>query len=168
MSISAAQCRAARALLDWSQEQLAKNAHVSRATIADFERNFREPIRNNMISIASALEAAGITFIGEDDEGAGVRFRKVEIEYNTNLKVLDIGLSMSIRYKGEPYQVVVPDEVLNDLDRTNYYTVEDKKKSFSEHLPVFLCAAEDSIKNGCISDHNFIVLIHEKLPLELF
>ena len=50
MTISAAQCRAARALLNWTQDQLAQNAQVARATIADFERNTRMGMmRQNLI-----------------------------------------------------------------------------------------------------------------------
>ena len=55
--ISAAQCRAARAILNWSQDELATNAQVARATVADFERRERDPVRNNMFSIISAFEA---------------------------------------------------------------------------------------------------------------
>ena len=70
MNISAAQCRAARALLSWSQEELSRNAQVSRAAIADFELNKRTLMRQNLISVRCALEAGGITFISENGEGA--------------------------------------------------------------------------------------------------
>ncbi len=42
-------CRAARALLGWSQNDLASRAGVSRSTIADFERGSRKPISGTMI-----------------------------------------------------------------------------------------------------------------------
>ena len=38
MSLSPAQCRAARALLNWTQEDLVRNSKVTKKTIADFER----------------------------------------------------------------------------------------------------------------------------------
>jgi transcriptional regulator with XRE-family HTH domain len=44
-----AHCRAARALLGWSQNDLASKAGVSRSTIADFERGSRKPISRTMI-----------------------------------------------------------------------------------------------------------------------
>ena len=69
MAISAAQCRAARALLNWSQEQLAENAQVARATLADFEREGRVPMRQNLLAIVAALEAAGVAFIPENGAG---------------------------------------------------------------------------------------------------
>src|SRR5271156_1580981 len=120
VSISASQCRAARALLDWSQDKLAENAHVARATIADFERNARMPMRNNLVSIVSALEAAGVAFIPENGEGAGVRFRKIELEYSNTVKTRDHDVLLSVRYKGQPYRVVIPREITDDIDRTTH------------------------------------------------
>lgn len=55
--------RAARALLAWSQQDLAKAAGVGASTVADFERGSRTPIANNAQAIRSALEAAGICFL---------------------------------------------------------------------------------------------------------
>ena len=56
-------CRAARALLDVSQEELARRAGVARLTIADFERGARKPIAASLAAIRSALEAAGVDFL---------------------------------------------------------------------------------------------------------
>jgi len=76
-TISSAQCRAARALLDWSQGQLAKQAGIARTTLADFERDVRAATRSTTISIINALEVAGVTFVQErKNAGAGVRFRQ--------------------------------------------------------------------------------------------
>ena len=55
-------CRAARAILDWTQGELAQYAHIARSTLADFERGTRVPFRNNIIAIITAFEAAGVTF----------------------------------------------------------------------------------------------------------
>ena len=60
--ISAAQMRAGRALLGWSQADLAKRANVGPSTVADFERGQRTPIANTAAAMKSALEEAGITF----------------------------------------------------------------------------------------------------------
>lgn len=164
MSISAAQCRAARALLDWTQDQLAENAHVARATVADFERNARMPMRNNRVSIVSALEAAGVAFIRENDEGAGVRFRKVELEYNTNVKPRDGGVVVSVRYRGTPYSIVISQEIIDDIDRTIYNTFEAKVIAVQNHFPVFLRAAEETIISGQILDDDFVYLTRANFP----
>lgn len=74
------QCRAARSLLNWSQEELAAKSEVSRPTIAEFERGNRTPYAPNLRVITRAFEEAGVIFIAEDKEslggGAGVRLRK--------------------------------------------------------------------------------------------
>ncbi len=73
MTISSAQCRGARAMLNWSQEELSKKAHVARATIADFEREFRKPIANNLLAIQKALEKGGVEFIQNEGNGEGIK-----------------------------------------------------------------------------------------------
>ncbi len=56
------QVRAGRALLAWSQRDLAKAAGIGTSTVADFERGSRTPIANNAQAIRAALESAGIAF----------------------------------------------------------------------------------------------------------
>lgn len=55
--------RAARALLAWSQQELAKAAKVATSTVADFERGQRTPVANNAQAIRAALESAGVQFL---------------------------------------------------------------------------------------------------------
>jgi DNA-binding transcriptional regulator YiaG len=57
-----AQSRAARAWLEWSQDQLAKAANVGVSTVRDFEAGRREPTRNNLTAMKAALEKGGISF----------------------------------------------------------------------------------------------------------
>ena len=71
-----AQCRAARGLLNWSQEQLAAAANVSATTLRNFERGATIPMPNNMAALSAALAAAGIIFIAQNGEGPGVRLKK--------------------------------------------------------------------------------------------
>lgn len=75
MVISREQCRAARALLEWTQDRLAETASVSKKTIVDFEAGRRTPYDRTIADLVRALESAGIAFIGENGGGAGVRFR---------------------------------------------------------------------------------------------
>ena len=168
MPISPSQCRAARALLDWSQDQLAENAQVARATIADFERNARVPMRNNMVSIVSSLEAAGIAFISENGEGAGVRFLKVELEYSNTVRTRNQDVLLSVRYRGKPYRVVIPREVTDDIDRTNHRTTDQRVKAVQNRLPMFLRAAEEAIISGQYATAEEVVLHHDLFPAGTF
>lgn len=63
MSISPAQCRAARGLLNLTQVQLAHLSRVSLRTIVSFEKGTRVPIPANASAIQSALEGAGVNFV---------------------------------------------------------------------------------------------------------
>jgi transcriptional regulator with XRE-family HTH domain len=56
------QVKAGRALLAWSQQELATEARVSPSTIADFERGVRTPVANNAQAIRDALERKGLQF----------------------------------------------------------------------------------------------------------
>jgi hypothetical protein len=72
------QIRAARALLRWSAEDLARESAVSVATIRRAELTDEETLMNaaNDLAIRRALEAAGIEFIDENGGGPGVRLKK--------------------------------------------------------------------------------------------
>jgi len=63
LHITASQVRAARALLAWSQQDLAKAANVAVSTVADFERDARSPMAANIQAIRTSFEAQGITFL---------------------------------------------------------------------------------------------------------
>jgi predicted transcriptional regulator len=74
--ITPAQCRAARALLDWSQQDLAIHASVAIVTVHQLEAGLSQPRRATLDVIRRALEAAGVEFIDENGGGPGVRLRK--------------------------------------------------------------------------------------------
>jgi len=73
-----AQIRAARALIRWSAEDLAREASVSVATIrrAELTEKATLLIPATDQAIRRALERAGIELINENGGGAGVRFRQ--------------------------------------------------------------------------------------------
>jgi transcriptional regulator with XRE-family HTH domain len=76
MTIGPEQCRAARGLVNWSQDALAAASSVSKATIANFELGKSAPINATRDALRRALEAAGVEFIAENGGGPGVRLRK--------------------------------------------------------------------------------------------
>ena len=75
MPITADQCRAGRALLDWSQNKLAEVARVSRNTVVSFEKQTKTPHHHNLEAITTALEQGGVRFIHGNGDGPGVRWR---------------------------------------------------------------------------------------------
>ena len=74
--ISSSQCRAARGLLDWSQQQLADAANVGIVTVRHFEAGKVDPRPATLVVIEQAFKAAGVEFIDENGGGPGVRLRK--------------------------------------------------------------------------------------------
>jgi transcriptional regulator with XRE-family HTH domain len=76
MPLTPQQCRAARGLLDWTQEELAERSGVSRSTVRGFENGQHELHRGSAAVIRGALEAAGVVLLDADGEaGPGVRLR---------------------------------------------------------------------------------------------
>ncbi len=69
--------RAARALLRWSAADLSERSSVGTATIQRMEVMDGVPAGNvkTLVAIQQALEDAGIEFIGNPDDGPGVRLR---------------------------------------------------------------------------------------------
>jgi len=79
-SLSAAQIRAARALLRWSAADLAREASLGANTIrrAEVAEERTSLTAANELAIRRALEDAGVEFIDENGGGAGVRLRKLQ------------------------------------------------------------------------------------------
>src|SRR3984893_790629 len=76
--LASSQIRAARALLRWTVDDLAREAALGRNTIlraevADDQTSLT--VANNL-ALRRALEGAGVEFIDEDGGGPGVRLRK--------------------------------------------------------------------------------------------
>ena len=81
--LSAAQLRAARALLGMDQKALAELAGVSLPTVQRMEASTGSSVRGNvdtLTKIVAALEAAGVELIGNGQAsqgaGRGVRFKE--------------------------------------------------------------------------------------------
>lgn len=78
MAMTPEQSRAARGLLNWSQEQLADAASVGLSTVRSFESGKRSPIANNLSAIRAAFENAGVIFLEDGVNvpgGPGVRLK---------------------------------------------------------------------------------------------
>jgi transcriptional regulator with XRE-family HTH domain len=80
--LSSPQIRAARALIRWSAEDLAKETALSVTTIrrAELAESETSLTSANDRAIRQALEAAGVEFIDENGGGPGVRLRDRQLK----------------------------------------------------------------------------------------
>ncbi|RVD20859.1 XRE family transcriptional regulator [Mesorhizobium sp. M4B.F.Ca.ET.017.02.2.1] len=74
--MDSSQCRAARALLKWTQEDLAARSGASAVTIRNFENDRSVPQTGTRYLLQKTLENAGIEFIPENGGGVGVRLSR--------------------------------------------------------------------------------------------
>jgi transcriptional regulator with XRE-family HTH domain len=79
-ALTSAQIRAARSLIKWTAEDLARQSSVSlrtirRAELADQDTSMTTA---NDSAVRRALEAAGVEFIDENGSGPGVCLRKTQ------------------------------------------------------------------------------------------
>ena len=76
--ITRAQIRAARALIGWTQAELAQASGVSQVAIKNLERGSTDPRLSTINNIASAFDLAGVMFLDAGDTrdgGVGVRLK---------------------------------------------------------------------------------------------
>jgi len=76
--LTGAQIRAARALIGWTQTQLAKAAGVSALSIKNIEAGKTDPKSSTLNAIQSAFEKQNVVFLDAGDTrngGAGVRMK---------------------------------------------------------------------------------------------
>ena len=73
---SPAQLRAARAMLDWSLVDMSKAAGVSVSVALKAEGRHSEQVAEGIWgALRVAMETAGVRFLEDDRDGAGVRLR---------------------------------------------------------------------------------------------
>lgn len=83
LMLTPAQIRAARALLNWSQVDLAAASGVALQSIKNIETGKTDPRLSTATALCRALETAGIIFLDDGqstDGGPGVRLAKRQVE----------------------------------------------------------------------------------------
>jgi hypothetical protein len=65
--ITPEQCRAARGLLSWSQDELRVRASMSRRTIIEFELGLRQAYPRTRADLRRTFEEAGVVFLDAKD-----------------------------------------------------------------------------------------------------
>lgn len=74
--VSPRQIRAARALLGWSQQQLADAAIISLNALIRLERGQVDSRVSTLNAVTRALTKAGVEFIPSNGKGEGVRLAR--------------------------------------------------------------------------------------------
>jgi len=69
------QCRAARALIEWSVDQVSRRSGVDAASIEEFEAKLADPGEEAQRRLCRALEEGGAVLIPENGGGVGVRLK---------------------------------------------------------------------------------------------
>lgn len=95
IKLSPVLCKAGRALVGFTQSDLAEVANVAPQTVVDFERGARKPLRNNLIAIQQALETFGVDFTTSDEGSPGVHLAKHSLAWLT-IKCLEWGGTFSV------------------------------------------------------------------------
>lgn len=160
------QSRAARALLEWSQSDLAKKANLSESTIRDFEKGRRMPSPNNLAAMQHTLRGHGVILINEGEAsplgGEGVRFSQDNSvfqledefdqllgEHSTLESVVDF-LSKNIEseedqgVKGHLNKVILDASI--DLERVKFRMKEVRSRidSLNQHTETWLKRSRDT------------------------
>jgi uncharacterized protein (DUF433 family)/transcriptional regulator with XRE-family HTH domain len=130
------QVRAARALLDWSQKELAERAGVAVTTVRDIEEGKRADT-SAAGEVLEALRKEGIEFVaGNESGGPGVRLtsdRGPNLVRRPTVMTLWEGMPLDVDYRGRRFNAFVAREVLEDLDRVP----GDAKLNDEKYLQIF-------------------------------
>ena len=76
--LTAEQCRAARAWLNWKLDDLAEVSGVSRGTLNALESGQRVPHDRTLRDVRRAFEDTGIEFLFDGARGVGLRLRAAD------------------------------------------------------------------------------------------
>lgn len=166
--ITPPQIRAARALLNWSQEELANKAQVSLSTVRDYEKERRGGEIGGLKTIRHALENDGVVFLpGENDLGPGVRLQgRAPIVLRRPVKLGKWGeMMIPVEWRGREYAVLVPQEVLDDFGHFRGTAADHEYlRMFEEHRAAILRAAATAIDGGRVTADRRVSLTHQDFP----
>lgn len=96
--ITAQQARAGRALLNWSQKELAAKCGVSLNAINNFEREIVAPRQDTLLALRRALEEAGLEFIGDSGVNKARDQLRIEEHHDGNFgKILIEDMIMALK-----------------------------------------------------------------------
>jgi transcriptional regulator with XRE-family HTH domain len=157
-----AQIRAGRALVNWSQQQLAEAASLSLSSVRDYENERRGGIVGGLSAIKTALENQGVAFLtGDENDGPGVRmsgrFPQI-LRKPTSLN--NDALLIPLVWRGKAYELYVHREVLDDL-AGNADEPPDSKygEIFENYRATILLKATEAIEAGRVAPDRRVHLV---------
>ena len=138
-TIIPAQIRAARSLVDWSQDDLAKAAGVALTSVRDIEGEKRAADSGTVANVRRALENEGVEFLaGDENHGPGVRLAgdRPNVIRRPTVVTMWEGMPVEIEFKGRAFDAFISYEVLEDLGRLTkkepdevYFKIFDKHRA---------------------------------------
>jgi transcriptional regulator with XRE-family HTH domain len=137
MSLSSVQCRAARALLGWSQAHLSEASKVATKTIADFESSLREPQPRTLDELQRALEKEGVEFLNHGQPGVRLTLQYATSFFDTPLRVVSSSnLSVRLRTTADGVAVIVSIEraAIDDRFRLPQSTAQQRRDLVEQHM----------------------------------
>jgi hypothetical protein len=161
-----AQIRAGRALLGWSQEQLAEEAELGLTTIRDAESERRAADSGAVAAIRRALWNCGVVFVpGRAGEGPGVRLvadRPNVTRRPTAMQKWE-GMPFGVEWRGRAVTVFIQFEVIEDLGRHRGNTPDEAYlKTFEQHRGQILDAVALAIRDPENFDQFGRLLLRQK------
>src|ERR1039458_595944 len=136
-TIIPAQIRAARSLVNWSQDDLAKAAGVALTSVRDIEGERRAADSGTVPDARRALENVGVEFLcGTDEHGPGVRFvgARPNLIRRPSVMTMWDGMPIEVEFKGKAFCAFIPRAVLDDLGGlTKNEADEVYFKTFDKH-----------------------------------
>lgn len=141
MTITTAQIRGARAVLNWSQTDLADRTGISATSIGSIENGQSSPRANTLQTIQKTFEKAGIEFLGT----TGIRLKTGEVQVYT-------GHAGLIDFYEDLYNTVR--EVKGDILVSNV-----DERLFIKHLGPYARTHIDRMKN--MEQIKYKILIRE-------
>lgn len=166
--ITPAQIRAGRALLDWSQEQLAGAARVGLSSVRDFEKERRGSEVGAVKAIRQALENHDVLFLaGEGDQGPGVRLLARTpnvLRRPTKLGRWD-ALIVPVEWRGREVEIFLSQELLDDLGEfRETRSAAEYVALFDTHRAAILKSAATAIDAGRVTPDRRVHLAHGDFP----
>jgi hypothetical protein len=151
-----AQIRAGRAMLDWSQEQLATAAQIGVSTVRDFESQRRLTAFEGLPAMKRALENEGLMFLpGNDDAGPGVRLsaKRPNIIRKPAKMNPYYQLPFAVEWRGQQVIVFLSREALDDLAGARQrMTDAEYVATFEAHRASILNAVAAAIDAGRVEN----------------